>query len=651
MNKEDKKGARKRNSRRFRAEKGSGDHRRAHKEELLQAALYHLQSHVISLITLACCTKRTVEKESKRHDGYYWRRTPHARSRKNMCKYIKSSYVIMEKKLSKKSYCKQRRAYHRLLRDMNIKCCDNSTQYLMLCNIGLMTGTRRETLQDIIDPYVRKYDLIMPLNKSYCFVKFHSIEDAVNVYNKIHGRVRINGQNTLLYATFTESVPDCDYSEWSSDLPPGLQLIENVLTEEQERMLLSTIDWYNEELSALKHRRVKHFGYEFQYNSNKVDPEKPIAPIPESYQFLRELFKKYNVPYDHDQLTINHYLPGQGIPLHVDTHSVFEDTILSLSLGSACTMDFKREDKKAAVFLPPRSLLIMSGEARYAWSHGICPRHNDVVKTSKGITTQPRGTRVSFTFRKVHRGDCHCNFPKYCDTQQNYTSTFIDTEIASRIENSYVHKVYDQISNHFNETRHKQWPNVSRFLQTLDTGDILLDVGCGNGKYLCSEKNIFKIGCDRSNNLTTICRNKGFEVLLSDCLYLPYRDNSLDAVICIAVIHHLSTHDRRKQAIFELARVLRPNGKCLIYVWAKEQEKDSVQTAYIKYNSTWKKEDTSGMQKLTEYGVTLPVHENRTKFASSDMLVPWKRKGGGNFFRKTSERFRRSIGNILFVNE
>ncbi|KOC71296.1 Alkylated DNA repair protein alkB like protein 8 [Habropoda laboriosa] len=540
----------------------------------------------------------------------------------------------MEKKLNKKSHCKQKRAYHRLLRDMNIKCCDNSTQYVMLCNAGLMTGFQRETLQDIIDPFVHKYDLVMPPNKSYCFIKFHSIEDAVSAYNKINGRIKINGQDTLLYATFTESVPDCDYSEWSSDFPPGLKLIENVITEEQEKMLLNTINWYNEGLSALKHRKVKHFGYEFQYNSNKIDPDKPITPIPENYHFLKAVFKKYHdVPYEYDQLTINHYLPGQGIPPHIDTHSVFEDNILSLSLGSACIMDFKRENKKAAILLPPRSLLIMSGETRYAWSHGICPRHNDVVKTSNGITTQPRGTRVSFTFRKIRRGDCHCNFPNYCDTKQNYTTTLIDTETALGIENSYVHEVYNKISNHFNETRHKQWPNVSKFLQTLDTSDILLDVGCGNGKYLCSEKHIFKIGCDRSYNLMTICRNKGFEVFLSDCLYLPYKDNSLDAVICIAVIHHLSTHERRKQAIFELARVLRPNGKCLIYVWAKEQEKDSIQTAYIRCNSTKTERNISCTQKLTEYGVTLPVHENRTKFASNDMLVPWKRKEGGNFFR------------------
>ncbi|XP_015434660.1 PREDICTED: alkylated DNA repair protein alkB homolog 8, partial [Dufourea novaeangliae] len=541
----------------------------------------------------------------------------------------------MEEKLSKKSYRKQKRAYHRLLRDMNIKCCDNPTKYIMICNAGLVTGFQRETLQNIIDPIISEYDVIMPPNKSYCFIKFYSIEDAEYAYNRIHGQIRINELGALLYATFTESVPDLD-DELSCGFPYGLRLVENIITEEQEKYLLNSINWINEESdsSELKHRKVKHFGYEFQYNSNRVDPDKPITPIPEEYQFLQTLFKKYhNVPSEYDQLTINHYSPGQGIPPHIDTHSVFEDSILSLSLGSACIMDFKREDRKAAVLLPPRSLLIITAEARYAWSHGICPRHNDVVKSTNGITTQPRGTRVSFTFRKVRRGDCCCIFPEYCDTKKTCVNTVIDDKTAMGIENSYVHEVYENISSHFDETRHKQWPNVSKFLQSLNPGDILLDVGCGNGKYLYEEKLIFKVGCDRSHNLIKICHSKKSEVFLSDCLYLPYKDNSIDAAISIAVIHHLSTHERRKQAISELARLLRPNGKCLIYVWAKEQEKNSTKTAYLKYNMSKNDHQTSCIQKLTEYGVTLPVHENRTKFMSTDMLVPWKRKGGGDFLR------------------
>lgn len=67
-----------------------------------------------------------------------------------------------------------------------------------------------------------------------------------------------------------------------------------------------------------------------------------------------------------DQLTVNQYEPGSGIPAHVDTHSAFEDEIL----GSDVVMDFKHPDGVTVqVTLPRRSLLVMGGESRYLWTH------------------------------------------------------------------------------------------------------------------------------------------------------------------------------------------------------------------------------------------------------------------------------------------
>lgn len=56
-----------------------------------------------------------------------------------------------------------------------------------------------------------------------------------------------------------------------------------------------------------------------------------------------------------------------------------------------------------------------------------------------------------------------------------------------------------------------------------------------------------------------------------DNLALPFRDESLDAVVSIAVVHHFATTDRRVCALRELARVLRIGGRIIISVWAMEQ--------------------------------------------------------------------------------
>lgn len=75
--------------------------------------------------------------------------------------------------------------------------------------------------------------------------------------------------------------------------------------------------------------------------------------------------------------------------------------------------------------------------------------------------------------------------------------------------------------------------------------------------------------------------------MVLDNLTLPFRDESLDAVLSIAVVHHLATTERRVCALRELARVLRIGGRLIISVWAMEQ--------------------------------------THRKFESQDVLVPWHR--------------------------
>lgn len=381
----------------------------------------------------------------------------------------------------------------------------------MVCNGGLVTGLKREKLIDILEKITDKFHVIMPPGKSYSFIKLEDDKTALDVYNKIHGKLN-DTTGGILYLTFSKSsklnfhfalsflfffnlknsVPD--FENFAQELPPGLRLILDFVTLEEESKILDKLNWHEEENSGqLKHRKVQHFGYKFRYDTNRVDIDKPIAPIPQEFTFLANLFKNNDCgDFVYNQLTVNHYEPGQGIPPHIDTHSVFEDPILSLSLGSTCVMDFRRDEKRISLTLPARSLLVMSGETRYAWTHGICPRHNDVIIDKNGTTTRERNTRVSLTFRKVRTGNCQCNYPEYCDTKKHLTKE-IDGSIAPGLENSYVHEVYEEIAGHFSETRHQQWPNVASFLDEIKTGGIVLDVGCGNGKYLSEKSGIFKV--------------------------------------------------------------------------------------------------------------------------------------------------------------
>ena len=144
----------------------------------------------------------------------------------------------------------------------------------------------------------------------------------------------------------------------------------------------------------------------------------------------------------------------------------------------------------------------------------------------------------------------------------------------TEIEKKHVYEVYDKISEHFSHTRYKPWPLVAEFLNSLENNSMVLDVGCGNGKYLSVNENILMFGTDRSGNLLSIAKEKNInsQCFVADSLKLPIRSESFDAVISIAVIHHFSNELLRIQALKEIFRVTKIGGKILVYVWAMEQK-------------------------------------------------------------------------------
>ena len=105
---------------------------------------------------------------------------------------------------------------------------------------------------------------------------------------------------------------------------------------------------------------------------------------------------------------------------------------------------------------------------------------------------------------------------------------------------------------------------------------LLCHAGCGNGKYLGVNHSLMVIGSDICHELVGIAHTRGHEVTVCDGLNLPYRSGVYDAVICIAVIHHLASEQRRAHALQELARIVRPGGSMLVYVWALEQTRRKV---------------------------------------------------------------------------
>lgn len=178
----------------------------------------------------------------------------------------------------------------------------------------------------------------------------------------------------------------------------GLTYIPNFITKEDEKNLLNSINaepW----LADIK-RRVQHYGYKYDYKARSIDYSMFLGALPVWAQPLaKRLYAERLVNQEPDQLIVNEYIPGQGIANHVDCEPCFGETITSVSLGSHCVMSFVnvKSGQKKEVMLEPGSLVVITGEARHLWTHGIAQRKVDVFNERK----YERKLRISMTFRKV----------------------------------------------------------------------------------------------------------------------------------------------------------------------------------------------------------------------------------------------------------
>lgn len=179
----------------------------------------------------------------------------------------------------------------------------------------------------------------------------------------------------------------------------GLSYLPGYVTGDEESRLLESVDsepWLDD-----LQRRVQHYGYRYDYKARSVTADMKLGPIPTWLDRLgKRMASDGYFEQRPDQVIVNEYEPGQGIAPHADCRPCFGPTVTTLSLASACEMEFRRphSERAESVLLEPRSLLVLSGPARYEWTHSIAKRKTDRTPTGQ----IRRSRRVSLTFRTVN---------------------------------------------------------------------------------------------------------------------------------------------------------------------------------------------------------------------------------------------------------
>jgi len=190
----------------------------------------------------------------------------------------------------------------------------------------------------------------------------------------------------------------------------------------------------------------------------------------------------------------------------------------------------------------------------------------------------------------------------------NETNEIID---VNEKETKFVKDVYNKIAPHFNHTRVYKWAWINDFMNCYNSLDLVYDIGCGSGRNITPPKYCDKmlnndfpkcIGIDNCREFINICREKNLDVIECDMLSLPFDDNTADGIISIASFHHLSTRDRRINALMEMKRVLK---------YSNMDNKNGI---------------NSGKILLSVWSINQP-EKTRRKFKYGNTIVPWNNNG------------------------
>lgn len=211
---------------------------------------------------------------------------------------------------------------------------------------------------------------------------------------------------------------------------PGLVYIPNFLSAEEHDKLVDLIN--SNPFCHIIGRRQQFYGetyYHTTHNDPRLQPKSkendtvhklsmdPMDWLVKKIQDLPEL-NLFNPDEDElpTQCLVNEYVDKFGISSHFDDPLAFGSTIASVSLGEPIYFTMKKPkirtnacldiEKEIKVFLEPRSLLILQGDSRYKWRHGITKARliRDPITQELVRRRDDTYRRLSITIRKLLDG-------------------------------------------------------------------------------------------------------------------------------------------------------------------------------------------------------------------------------------------------------
>ncbi len=152
---------------------------------------------------------------------------------------------------------------------------------------------------------------------------------------------------------------------------------------------------------------------------------------------------------------------------------------------------------------------------------------------------------------------------------------------------SGVNKHYSLVAEKFSRTRDIPWSEIKFLFDTyIKTDDIVLDLGCGNGRFsefIENKKNY--VGIDNSQELIDLAKKKypKIDFRKDNALETSFNNDYFDKIFSVSVLHHFPSYELRFNFLNEAKRILKPGGLLIITVWDLNEKPKIKRIAYKNY--------------------------------------------------------------------